>query len=233
MTDVKFANRASHQAQTVGTLRALAREAAKEGTTPDLLALLTEATVDADRKKRIAARLKELRELSPYTQENIAAKLNLSLRGYQKIEKTGGTSFPNYELLAAIHGVPVESLWQDPDEVRSNGPSLEERLAGLEAKLDELLAIAKDHVAYTRAVVEGRSPQWRLGEVIERIDRRQEAIIEAASALLPSEDENLREAARSLVDAAQPRDEEGSTMPPGEVPSGKNPRVPSRRRQAR
>src|SRR4051794_35591384 len=51
----------------------------------------------------IGARIKLLRERSPYKQQAVAEKLGLGLRGYQKLEKNGTEDFERCEALYKIH----------------------------------------------------------------------------------------------------------------------------------
>lgn len=60
----------------------------------------------------IGARIKELRERSPWTQPEVAEKLGIKLRGYQKLEKEGTERFSRCEEIYDIHKDWVEA---DPE----------------------------------------------------------------------------------------------------------------------
>ena len=66
------------------------------------------AALEKERKLQIAERIRELRQNSPYTQEAIAERLGVTVRAYQKQEKTGGVSYENVEKLAGLHGVETD-----------------------------------------------------------------------------------------------------------------------------
>lgn len=116
-----------------GVLKRQIREMARSQEVPDLLALFEEATMADNHKQLIAQRIKRLRQQSPYTQEGIADRLHISLRGYQKWEETGGVRFANLEALAALHGVDV-SYFYEGEEVRPNS-----QLDRIESLLSEIL----------------------------------------------------------------------------------------------
>lgn len=98
---------------------------------PDLVELLNQATrtpkvaalielqeaidqhmSEAAAKEHRARLIRELREQSPYTQAAIAKRLNIGLRGYQKIEKTGGAKYETLSKLAVLHGVDVDYFYR-------------------------------------------------------------------------------------------------------------------------
>lgn len=100
--------------------------------TPDLIGLLTRAARRPDYatlvglqealtervseeaiKERRARLLRELRDRSPLTQEAVAERIDVSLRGYQKMEQTGGVSFSNLEKLADLFGVDVDYFFRE------------------------------------------------------------------------------------------------------------------------
>lgn len=108
----------------------------------------------AEQRAEIAARITELRERSPYTQPQIAEKLGITLRAYQRLELRGTTKFARCEELAAIHSawtkgsaswshVTAEWIWdgrivpdETPDLIAVLPPAWATRM---EAKLDALL----------------------------------------------------------------------------------------------
>lgn len=65
---------------------------------------------DQVRRRELAARMRTLREESPYTQEAIADKIGLKLRSYQKAEQTGGISYEKLQALAGVHEVDFDWL---------------------------------------------------------------------------------------------------------------------------
>lgn len=70
------------------------------------------------------ARKKAIGERSRWTQENIADHLGITLRGYQKVEQKGTSSYERCEVLADfldVDGVTAEWLW----EGRGRGPGVE------------------------------------------------------------------------------------------------------------
>jgi transcriptional regulator with XRE-family HTH domain len=68
--------------------------------------------MEEQQRLEIASRIKELRERGPYKQPQIAEKLGIGLRAYQKVEKNGTTEFERCEEIAKIH-----KAWtsRDPD----------------------------------------------------------------------------------------------------------------------
>lgn len=99
--------------------------------TPDVLGLLRtphmsnedDAERDAERKRRVGRRIRELREGSVYTQEAVAKRIGVSLRGYQAMEEKGAASFPSLQKIAAVHDVDV-SYFQEG----VNGDRLDEAI---------------------------------------------------------------------------------------------------------
>jgi transcriptional regulator with XRE-family HTH domain len=207
----------SHGPRTRPRLRAEARRAARTGRTPDLLDLFESAALDAERKARIARRLRELRDESPYTQEAIARKLHMSLRAYQKIEATGGTRYPNLEALADIYEVPVESLWEDPDEPQAPA-DVGERLDRIEKTLGEVLALLHQHDGMVAGVVSSPGGPNDTTRRLAAIEDRQFTLMAALAALLPSEDQTGQAALRA-VDALKRTLAEADRPSPSELPS--------------
>lgn len=120
-THVQFANAPSREPRSTRTLR---------------LQLL----MDQQQKLAIGARIKDLRERSPYTQEALADRLGVSLRGYQRMEETGGIKYANVEKLAHVHEVDVDYILRGTLE-KAPAPDLSrsDQLAEIERKLDDIL----------------------------------------------------------------------------------------------
>lgn len=100
--------------------------------------------VALDEKQRLerAARIRQLREESPYTQEAVAERVGVKLRSYQKWEEGGGIEWEHLEALADLHRVDVQ--WIHRGRERGPAPELfknpqldriEERLKRIEAAL--------------------------------------------------------------------------------------------------
>jgi len=115
-----------------------------------------------DERADIAARIKELRENSPYTQPEIAAKVGIGLRGYQKWEKVG-VNYSNAEKLAEIYGVSANFIMKGPDRDETPDPfangsgglrdevsALDERITQIEAKVTEMIEIQRETLALVR-----------------------------------------------------------------------------------
>lgn len=101
--------------------------------------------MDETQRLEIAERIRELRERSPWSQAQMAEKLDLSLRGYQKMEERGTTKWERVEELAAIFGIEPLVLWQGrprsatPDLLSSsNGAADSDRLARIETELGQV-----------------------------------------------------------------------------------------------
>jgi transcriptional regulator with XRE-family HTH domain len=101
--------------------------------------------VEAQQRLEIAERIRELRERSPFTQPNLADRLGLTLRGYQKLEERGTTKWDRVEEIAAIYDVEADWIWsgkergETPDPFATS-PAAESDLARLERKIDRVLA---------------------------------------------------------------------------------------------
>lgn len=67
--------------------------------------------MDEQTRLEIAARIKDLRERSRYTQPELADKLGLTLRGYQKLEQRGTTKYERVEEIAKIHDEDPDWIW--------------------------------------------------------------------------------------------------------------------------
>lgn len=59
--------------------------------------------MDEERRRGIGARITALRERSPFTQQDMANALGVSLRRYQQLEAVGTTSHQRCEEVATIH----------------------------------------------------------------------------------------------------------------------------------
>jgi transcriptional regulator with XRE-family HTH domain len=117
-TEEKFVNGAAKAPRTARTLR-------------------LEHLMDEAQRLQIAERIKDLRERSPYTQPNLAEKLGITLRAYQKMEANGTTKWERCEELGEIHGVDPRWIWEG--EERPATPDLMGRLSsGPEAQLDRI-----------------------------------------------------------------------------------------------
>jgi transcriptional regulator with XRE-family HTH domain len=79
----------------------------RTGSTFRLHLLMEERT-----RLEIGERITQLRERSPYTQPEVADKLGIGLRAYQKLEKEGTTRYERCQELANIH---EEWAGADPD----------------------------------------------------------------------------------------------------------------------
>lgn len=103
---------------------------------------------DQQRRLELAARMKELRVESPYTQEAVADKIGLKLRSYQKAEKTGGISYEKLRKLAKLHNVEFDWLLRGEHDAPPWGRPVE---------------------APGSFVGNGHQPADRLTEVLERL----------------------------------------------------------------
>lgn len=110
----KFAQRPSKRARTANTL-------------PDLMEELQRA--------EIAARIRDLRARSPYSQQQVADRLGIGLRAYQKLEKLGTTKWERVQQLAEVFTTAPEKIWYG-DEYAPPDPN---QLNRIERKLDALL----------------------------------------------------------------------------------------------
>ncbi len=59
--------------------------------------------MEEQQRLEIADRIKRLRQRSPFKQPQIAERLDIGLRAYQKLEKVGTTEYERCEELADIH----------------------------------------------------------------------------------------------------------------------------------
>ena len=66
--------------------------------------------VDGQRKA-IAHRIRELREGSAYTQQDLADRLGITLWAYQRIERSGTNRWRQVVELADVHEIDPEWIW--------------------------------------------------------------------------------------------------------------------------
>jgi len=117
--------------------------------------------MEEQQRLEMAARITELRERSPYHQPDVARKLNIGLRAYQKLEARGTGRFERCEELAKIHKTwtarhpewrHASADWIWDGKVRADTPDLmaalsraEEpsQLDRVEQKLDEVLSLLR------------------------------------------------------------------------------------------
>jgi transcriptional regulator with XRE-family HTH domain len=97
------------------------------------------------RRRAIAARIREARERSRWTQPQIAEHLGIGLRAYQKVEQQGTSDYERCQELAEfldVPGVDADYLWEGRPETPDLMGALsnpDERLARIEQKLDQVL----------------------------------------------------------------------------------------------
>lgn len=107
--------------------------------------------MEEKQRLEIAERIRVLRERSPFTQPDVADKLGIKLRSYQKLEKQGTTKYERCEELAAIHAnwsshaegwehVSADWIWDGRDLSSAESPlDVLSRKQG-EASLSEVAA---------------------------------------------------------------------------------------------
>jgi transcriptional regulator with XRE-family HTH domain len=101
--------------------------------------------VEEAQKLDIAKRIRLLRERSPLGQREIAERLGITLRAYQKVEARGTTKMERCEELAEIHDVTAAWIWSGkkrlpaPDVLSDLGDD-SDQLDRIEDKLDFLTA---------------------------------------------------------------------------------------------
>jgi transcriptional regulator with XRE-family HTH domain len=103
-------------------------------------------------RREMGARIRELRERSPYKQQHMADKLSVGLRMYQRIEQWGTTEWERVQQIAEIHGSDPHWIWDG--EENGSTPDVIERLDGssgqlarMEGKLDQLLDLIEQRLA--------------------------------------------------------------------------------------
>ena len=112
--------------------------------------------MEEEQKLRIGERITLLRERSPYGQPQIADKLDIGLRAYQKLEAVGTTKYERCEEIAEIHSswtkrdprwkhVNADWIWdgraapaETPDVLGALSPN--GSAADLKADVDRLLS---------------------------------------------------------------------------------------------
>jgi transcriptional regulator with XRE-family HTH domain len=135
----------------------------------------------------IAERIRVLRERSPYTQPDVAEKLGIKLRGYQKLEKEGTTKFDRCEAIYEIHKpwiaddpewayVSAGWIWDGKERGSADlSDALSEAEPASPAKLEKMLQEVLDQQAQLIAdVSEVRAAQEHLSPLIERLGRAPE-----------------------------------------------------------
>lgn len=75
--------------------------------------------MEETQRLEIAERIRQLRERSPFTQPEVAEKLEIGLRAYQKLEERGTTKWERCEELARIYEVDPGWIWDG----REKGPT--------------------------------------------------------------------------------------------------------------
>lgn len=132
--------------------------------------------LDEQQQIERAARIKQLREESPYTQAALADLIGVTPRAYQRWEEGGGIEWDHLERLAEIHDVEV--MWihrgsgrgPTPEMFRPDGASeLREAVAALESKIDQVLGRVAQLGATVLAV---QSTQQDLQARLRRLDHR-------------------------------------------------------------
>lgn len=145
------------------------------GARPALSVRLQLALEEQQRLDR-AARIKQLREESPYTQEAIADLVGVKIRSYQKWEEGGGIEWDNLEKLADIHKVSVQwihrgeekatpdvlgNLSSVPPELAAQLDRIEKEVLGLRT---DLARLAQDVHARTSPTRKQRPPKPAAGK---------------------------------------------------------------------
>lgn len=109
-------------------------------------------------RQEIAYNVKRLRAEAGYTQDEVAQRIGITWRNYQKYEKAGAVPKPeNLERLAKLYGVSVEEiLGQTPGPKGKDASiaNLTRHLAILQGQVDDLIAWKRDQTARNRTVDE-------------------------------------------------------------------------------
>ena len=160
-----------------------------------------DSLMEEAQRLEIAERITELRERSPFTQPQVATKLGIGLRAYQKLEDRGTTKFDRCQELADIH---AEWMATDPDYSALdatwiwNGRSRDavpDPFAGAPSQLDRI--------------------EQALADLAERLDGIGALTTRVALALkLPDEEEETEEAAQSAEAAAEQPDSQPERSAP-------------------
>jgi len=123
----------------------------------------------AEQQRRVAERIRRIRDDHALTQEEAASRLGVGLRAWQRWE--AGVSEPyrsNIERLSQVFDVPVSEFY---DDVVGN----DDRLGRIEAKLDDLIEILGGRLdAQETAITELRAAL--LGDVAEGLLRTRERV---------------------------------------------------------
>jgi transcriptional regulator with XRE-family HTH domain len=118
----------------------------------------------------MAERIKELRERSPLNQPQVAERLGIGLRGYQKLEERGTTKWERAQELASIFDVEPMWIWEGEEQPSAPYPfaSTTERLSiaveALEEKLEALRVELLAAVGEVRSDTEALLQRRELGE---------------------------------------------------------------------
>jgi len=107
--------------------------------------------MDEAQKLEIGARIRQLRERSPYKQQAVADKLGIGLRAYQKLEEVGTTRYERCEELADIF--EVEPMWIWEGRERGSTPDLFAPFGGSEpsarlSQIESALADVQEQLAW-------------------------------------------------------------------------------------
>ena len=93
-----------------------------------------ETLMDEIKRREMGRRIHDLRERSYFTQPQVAERLGIGLRAYQKLEVRGTTKLERVEQLAEIFNVSADWIW-DGHEAK---PDLAERLQAIEHRVNLL-----------------------------------------------------------------------------------------------
>lgn len=107
-------------------------------------------------REEIAYNVKRLRTEAGYTQDEVAQRIGITWRNYQKYEKAGAVPRPeNLEKLAKVYGVSVEEiLGQTPGPKGKDASiaNLTRHLAVLQGQVDDLIAWKRDQETRNRRI---------------------------------------------------------------------------------
>ena len=142
--------------------------------------------MEVQQKLEIADRITELRKRSPFTQPQVAEKLGIGLRAYQKLEAVGTESFERCEEIAKIHS---EWSQRDPEWSHVSAPWVwdgVERDGDLLAALDEA------------------TPSSEVRELSEAVGSLRKEVAELSALLLSEVESRRKEKASSRSKREQP-----------------------------
>ena len=115
--------------------------------------LSAEQLMEEAARREMGARIRDLRERSPYKQAHMAEQLNVGLRMYQRIEQRGTTEWERVQQIAEIHGVDPHWIWdgeekpETPDLIaQMNGSSQLDRIEAAIQRLEETQAVFLSHI---------------------------------------------------------------------------------------